>query len=32
MQENAFQRYCSVSYPDTRMILQLIMCVLFHIL
>jgi len=32
MQETAFQRYCSVSYPDTRMILQLIMRMLFHVL
>jgi len=32
MQETAFQRYCSVSYPDTRMILRLITCMLFHIL
>jgi len=32
MQETAFQRYCSVFYPDTRMILQLVMHVLFHIL
>jgi len=32
MRETAFQRYCSVSYPDTRMILQLILCMLFHIL
>jgi len=32
MQETAFQRYCSVSYPDVRMILQFIMRMLFHIL